>query len=203
MRRLPVLAERAVSDVKALQSQVASAFDGEMRRNSMQTKCRIKCSNCCSHPFLISIAEGVLIYRSLVENRTWSRVKKKFEEVRDLTLGLNFEVWLKSNIQCPALKEDNTCGAYAARPLHCRVTYSTGDAERCHPHALGASTPLVDNADTVVHFSRESQRHLKKVGTSGVLMPLAEAVLLGEMVDTGKLPIEETDLQFARDLYGS
>jgi Fe-S-cluster containining protein len=203
MRRLPLLAERAIGDIKAMQTQMGAAFESALRTASVQPICKSGCSNCCSHPFLISIAEGVLLYRALVSNRTWTKVRKRVEETRELTLGLNFEVWLMSNIQCPVLRENRTCGAYDSRPLHCRVTYSTGDSDLCHPHMLGAGTPLIDNADTVVQFSKEVRTVLKKIGAHGTLMPLAEALLLGEMIDTGKLPVEESDLQFARDLYGS
>lgn len=202
MRRLPVLVERTVSSVKALQSQTGEAFEAKLRRTSTNLpRCKSGCANCCYHPFLITVAEGLLLYRALVAGGTWLKVRKRFIETKDLTLGLDFEIWLKSNIPCPALRSDLTCGAYDARPLHCRVTFSVGDPDLCHPHLLGVNTPLIDNADTVVQFSREVRALLKKVSAQGTLMPLAEAVLLGELVDTGKIPMDESDIQFAKDLF--
>lgn len=205
MRKLPLLTERVLNESKSLQTQVGQEFEGALRQARVSTSCRKGCSNCCYHPFLVTINEGVLLYRWLVEKGQWSRqVRVRAEEVRSKTMGLGFEVWLASNIACPLLNlSTNECTAYGGRPMHCRVTFSTGDAELCHPHRLGAETPLVPNTETVVQFTNEMRALLKRLGMFGTLMPLAEALLLGEAIDTGKLPFEESDLQHVRDLHGT
>jgi hypothetical protein len=56
-------------------------------------------------------------------------------------------------------------------------------------------------ADYIIGFTLRSQAALKKAGVKeGHLMPLAEAVLLGEAIDTGRLSLQDTDTQHMRDL---
>lgn len=204
MRRLPILIERVIAETKATQSTTATAFDSAIRHHNIKVSCRKGCSNCCHHPFLITISEGILLYRWLTDNGRWNRqLKQRIEEVKDKTTGLDFNVWLMSNIACPLLnQETKECTAYGARPLHCRVTYSTGDPDLCRPHDLGPATPMVQNVETIVNFTKGVRDLLKKVGVFGSLMPLAYALLLAESIDTGKLPLDEADRQYLRGLYG-
>jgi Fe-S-cluster containining protein len=204
MRRLPILVERVLSDTQVMQTQTGLEFEIGLKKANVKTSCKSGCSACCHHPFLITVSEGILLYRWLVENGQWSKqVRQRAEEVRGKTTGLSFEVWLMSNIPCPLLDPTtNQCTAYAGRPLHCRVTFSTGDPAECHPHRLGVTTPMVPNVSTVVQYTKEARNFLKRVGVFGSLMPLAEALLMGEEIDTGKLTIEESDQQHTRNLHG-
>jgi Fe-S-cluster containining protein len=193
-----------LAEAKARQIQTGVAYEEEMRKSGVQPTCRKGCSNCCSHPFLITVSEGILLYRWLVEHGKWNRsLRQHLEETKDKTLGLSFDVWLMANIPCPLLQQDTqTCGAYEGRPLHCRVTFSSGSEDLCHPHQLGVNTPLVPNADTIVNYTQEMRDLLKKLGVYGSLMPLSSAVLLGETIDTGKLTLEESDREYLRGLHG-
>lgn len=201
-RRLPVITERALADVKALQIKTGHSYVMHLRQARTVTTCRKGCASCCSHPFLISIAEGVLLYRWLHDNNQWtSAVRRRFAETRDKVLGVSFEAWLLSNLPCPVLNEAGECSAYEARPLRCRVTYSMGDPGLCRPNELGPKTPFVNSADTIIEFTRASLAVLKKAGVrDGSLMPLPEAVLLGEAIENGKLDIKEAALQHLKDL---
>ncbi len=202
MRRLPVLAERSVAEVKALQIEADQRFHRTMVHGGARTTCTKGCAHCCRHPFLISVAEGVLLYRWLQETNKWSAVlRKRLEETRDKVMGLAFEVWLLSDLACPLLHTDDTCLAYGARPTRCRILYSTGLPSLCRPTELGVATPLLPYADYIIGFTLRSQAALKKAGVKeGHLMPLAEAVLLGEAIDTGRLSLQDTDTQHMRDL---
>ena len=203
-RRLPVVTENALGCIKAAQIKTAQEFDLRFRLNAPTTTitCRKECSSCCNHPFLISIAEGILLYRWLREHRKWTpNLRRRFLETRDLVIGLSFDVWLLSDIECPCLNRLAQCSAYEARPLRCRITYSTGHSSLCRPNVLGPQTPLVPHADAIIDFTRQSLEALRVAGvTDCSLMPLAEAVLLGELVDTGQIDIKEAEMQFMRDL---
>jgi len=201
-RRLPLVAERALADVKAIQIKMAQDYELQLRLGSDPISCKKGCAACCSHPFLISIAEGVLLYRWLQEKSRWtSALRRKLIETREMTRGVAFEVWLLSDIPCPLLDDAKRCSVYGVRPLRCRVMYSIGDPSLCQPNALGPGTPLApDVAETMLTFARASLEILKKAGVkSSSLMPLAEALILGEAVETGKLDIKEATLQHLRD----
>lgn len=198
-RRLPVLIERAVADAKALQAQTGLEFEQKVR-NQGPVSCKTGCANCCHHPFLITLVEGILLYRWLSAHGRWSpSLRKRVERTRDKTLGLSFEVWLLGNIPCPLL-EERKCVAYEARPLHCRATFSTGDPVMCHPHELGMQTGLVPNTEEIVTYNSKLRSLLRRVGVIAPLMPLAESVLLGEAIELGNIEMEDADIQHAKDL---
>jgi len=201
-RQLPIMVERAVAEVKALQTEVGADFEGRVRQERA-VSCKIGCSNCCHHPFLITLPEGLLLYRWLAAHGRWTpSLRKRVEQTRDKTLGLAFRVWLLSNIPCPLL-EDRKCVAYDARPLHCRATFSRGAPEMCHPHELGSGTGLVPNTEVIVGYNSQVRALFKRIGIPGALMPLAEAVLLGEAIDSGQIEIEDSALQHAKDLFSA
>lgn len=198
--RLPVLVERIVAEARATQTQTAQDFDQRSQQDTRSISCRSGCANCCHHPFLVTVLEGLLLYRWLADHGQWTpSLKKRVTETRDKTLGLAFEVWLLSNLPCPLLRE-NKCIAYDARPLHCRITYSEGLPSDCHPHALSPETPLLPNIEVIVGFNSRLRMLLKKLDVVGSLMPLSEALLLGEAIEKGTISIEDSDFQHARDL---
>jgi Fe-S-cluster containining protein len=197
--RLPLFVERVVAETLALQVQTGQNHEQKLRREGGFT-CKVGCSNCCHHPFLITVVEGLLLYQHLSAHGRWSpSFKKRVRETRDKTLGLSFEVWLLSNIACPLLNDKNECSAYESRPVHCRTTFSNGDPRYCHPHELGELTRMLPNTESVVNFNNFVQARLHRIGVPGPLMPLSEAVLLGEAIVTGELAIEESAIQHIKD----
>ena len=199
--RLPVLVERHLGDTRAAQTQAAHTFDESLHRDAETVSCRKGCAHCCHHPFLITISEAILLYRHLAEQGDWTpAIRQRLERTRDQVLSLSVEVWLLSHIPCPLL-EHNVCAAYAGRPLHCRLTYSLGDPADCHPHRLNANTLLVDSTKEIVAFNREVQEGLRKRRGAIVLMPLSEALLLAEQVESGTLAFEDVAGQYLKDLH--
>ncbi len=200
MTRLPILVERTFANVRATQIQLGLEHEQRVRQQYTVT-CRAGCSNCCHHPFLISIVEGVLLYRWLVAHGRWTpSLRGRVEEARNKTLGLALEVWLLGNIPCPLLDAQRLCVAYAARPLNCRTRFSAGTPDACHPHALGSQPGLIDNSAVIAEFNSETRTKLRQLESKGYLMPLAEALTLGERLDNGTLEIENLDLEYAKDL---
>lgn len=201
MRRLPVIAERSIADVKAFRIEAEQRYHRSMVTGEIRPTCTKGCAYCCRHPFLMSVAEGVLLYRWLLEHGLWtSGLRKRVEEARDRVLGLAFDMWLLSDLACPLL-QDETCSAYEGRPLRCRILYSVGDPTMCRTNELGVATPLLPNADFLIGFSMRSQKALRQAGLpEGHMMPLPEALLLGEAVSTGKIDLSAADLQHIKDL---
>lgn len=198
--KLPFVIERALAEIKALQIQTGSEHAQKlMQEGDIRLSCKKGCFYCCHYPFLVTIAEGLLLHRALSSRGCWtSSLRESLTKNRGKTLGLSLEVWLLSNTPCPLL-EDNLCMAYDVRPLHCRVTYSVGDPEMCHPHGLGKSTLLIPNSEVVIDYNEKLQTILSRANVFGFIMPLSESLLLADSLEKGVLPIEDIGKQFVKD----
>lgn len=205
-RRLPLVTNRVLADAKALQSHVGTEFERRLSKQhgASEISCKKGCANCCRHPFLITVIEGILLYRHLMATGQWTAtLRQRVIEAKEFTTGLDYEVWLMSNIPCPLLTSEQECSAYAARPLHCRVTYSSGDPELCSPHSLGAGTPLIPNVDTLLQYHTELRTLMRKIDCRGTLLPLAHALTLGELIETGQIQLEDSESVYAKELLRS
>jgi len=199
--RLPIAVERAVAESKAIQMQIGSEYERKLRHNDVPITCKKGCTHCCHHPFLITILEGILLLRYLRANGLWTTaLRKRLEAHRDKTLRLAHDVWLLSNTPCPLL-EDNLCVGHAARPLHCRATFSVGDPDKCHPHKLGEDTQIVPSTDVIIAFNAKLAETLqKKMDVAPLLLPVSEAVLLAREVEVEGLSLEDVADRYKEDL---
>lgn len=199
-RRLPLLVERTLADIYATQLQMVEAFDQKtLNTVGAAITCSEGCSNCCYHPFFISVAEGIVLYRYLAENGLWTpSFQKRVEDTRTRTLGTAWGVWLLSNIPCPLLENDR-CVAYEVRPMNCRMTYAISDPEYCHVHKLGEETQQIPRVEPMKAFRVQEAKLLKRHDLKGVLVPLSEAVLAGEAVVNGTTTLERIEEKFLMD----
>lgn len=197
-RRLPLATEQTLSQVKHLRTKMAGELEIEVR-TSKQMTCKKGCSNCCYHPVLITALEGALLYQGLVRKGKWSsHLRTRLEEHMNKTKDLAFEVWFLSVIPCPLLNETTKeCTAYAVRPYQCRATYSIGEAADCHPHNI-AKSGLLNRQKTMAEYHSEHSKLISKHGLQMVLMPLSMAVLLGEDIIAGRVPLENADREVLR-----
>ncbi len=205
-RELPLPVERAIGDVQALRLELSLDHECKVREALGDTKaaitCTARCAHCCHHPVYLSILEGVLLYRWFAKQGLWTpSFRARIQSARDRTLGLAFDVWLLSNLPCPFLDDNNLCVAYDARPLNCRVTWAMGDPHYCHPHRLGSQILLLPRSDVVQRFHEQERNLLQRLGASPPpLMPLGEAVLLGEALANGTLQLEEITIKYLEHL---
>lgn len=192
-RHLPLLVESSIKSVQDLQSRIGSKFEGEVRTSKTVT-CSKGCASCCYHPVMISLFEGILIYRWLSAHQLWTfSLKEKLRAVSDQQYGASYEVWLMSLIPCPLLNEKNECTAHKARPLVCRTFFATSDPYYCHPHRLGDETRILPREIPIGEFHSAEEGFLRKHGLQFLKMPIGAAILLGEEVSEGKLPLENVD----------
>lgn len=203
-RRLPLLVEQSVSKVQALRIDLSSKFDAKVRMDALASgtpiTCQPGCAWCCHHPVTISILEGIIIYRHLLNTGQWStRLKDKLRAVSDDQYGTSFQVWLLALIPCPLLDEDNKCRAYAARPLICRSYYATSDPHYCHPHRLGGDTSIVDREVVVEQFHMAQEKVLRSHKLQLLTMPIGSAVLFAEKVCEGEVDIETIDAYLLKE----
>jgi Fe-S-cluster containining protein len=202
--KLPLIVDRVVSDIHAIRLEASAQFEQKVRsavhEAGIALTCRKGCSNCCHHPFLISIVEGLLVYRWLAKGGKWTpSLRKRLEETRDRTMGLTYEVWMLGNIPCPLLSEENLCSAYEARPLNCRMTYAVTEASLCHPHRIGADTRVVPRSEAVEDFNTNERQTLRRQGFRSLYVPISEAILLGSRIANGQITLEEVEHEFAKD----
>ena len=144
-RRLPVLVEHSLATVVSARVAVAGDFEVKLRERALKTgkpiSCKSGCSNCCYHPVHVTALEGAVMYRHLVARGRWTpSFRESVRAHAERTHDLRYELWLLSMIPCPLLDEKTSrCTAYDARPLACRVTFSTADPFLCHPHRITES----------------------------------------------------------------
>jgi len=194
MIRLPVLVERSIADSEVARTEVAEAFKAEVLSHAAEMgshlSCRKGCSNCCYHPVLMTLLEGLTLYKWLHENGLWTNaLKETLKKTARKTHNLPFEVWSLGLIPCPLLDDNGLCKAYEARPFSCRITYSTGDPKNCHPHSLGpgmfpksAAFEKLTAAETPI-LRRHHLVHFR--------LPLAASVLYGELIAQGGLDLDD------------
>jgi len=201
----PLPVEHAIADIHALRVQLALDNEAKIRSaiNEAQTSlsCSTGCAHCCSHPFYISIVEGLLLYRALAEHGHWTpSIQKKLRQVRDRVMGLDFDVWRLSDTPCPLLTDKRLCLAYQARPLNCRALFAVSPPHFCHPHTIGENTQLLPRGGLIKQFNEAEAKRLRRHGLRGIMVPLAEAVIVGEGISTGVVRFEDSEKVFAKDM---
>jgi Fe-S-cluster containining protein len=184
-RRLPLLTERSMAQMKASRAELSSEFDAHIPAVS----CKPGCSACCSYPLYVSILEGMTIYKHLTDRGMWSpMMRKKLEAHSEKTFDLTSEVWLISGIACPLLVNDR-CSVYAARPFGCRTLYAISDPEYCKPSKILDGRFL--NRDSVMEkFLVAEAMILARHGLALLGIPISRAILLGEKIMTGASDLE-------------
>lgn len=195
-RHLPVLTEVAVREAEIQRHQRATTFEQQLLveagKTHNQLSCDKGCHNCCYYPVAVSPLEGITLYRWLHDNGHWKRsFKAKLEETHDRVWGLSPSVWLLGMIPCPLLTPEGTCQAHDARPFACRTTFSTQDPELCHPHRFGEASGMVPRKEVAGEYEKVEDQLLKSVHLPPVRLPLASAVLLGEMICTEDLSSDD------------
>ncbi len=185
MRKLPILTERSIGQMRAVREEIAS----ELTADLPMVSCKSGCSNCCSYPVYISILEGIVLYRHLASKGQWTpKFRKKVEEHSDLTFDLAPTVWLTLNLPCPLL-EKNKCLGYAARPFSCRSLYARSPAEFCHPYRMNKAN-FVERDPFLARFREAETKILGKHKLVSLGMPISKALLLAEKIVQGEADLE-------------
>jgi hypothetical protein len=190
-KRLPLLVEQSVLEAQASRQELALKFNQNVMAEPGAVSCRKGCHHCCYHPVMLSVLEGVSLFRWLKDQGMWStKTRDRFKEAQVKTWNLSIEVWALSMIACPLLK-DGECSAYEGRPLPCRITVSKSDPYDCHPHRLTGGRGLLPKRETFEDMARREASLLKRHDLKFVRVPLATAVLMGERIVTGELSFED------------
>ena len=187
-RRLPMAVEESVGKTEVLRTDLASDFERTLRsevpKHGYTVTCTAGCAWCCHHPVVISILEGILIYRWMVERGKWtSGIREKLKSTADQQFGTEYHVWLRALIPCPLLDDQNRCSVYQTRPLICRVYYAVSDPYHCHPHRISNEYTKLLPRDTVTDpFHVKQADILRRHKLQLINMPIGAALLMAEKV---------------------
>jgi Fe-S-cluster containining protein len=133
------------------------AYDRYVAHNILASKlaivCRASCSRCCCQPVMsVEFFEIINIYRSLrrdaaaygrIHDDAYTRAKEFHDELRAQDPERSEGAFPAEVVQrtqralavraapCPLLQQDGRCGAYAQRPISCRMYYSLTDPALC------------------------------------------------------------------------
>lgn len=191
-KRLPILVEQSIQEGAVARMELAQGFVQKAYAEPGEISCRKGCDNCCYHPVLLSVLEGISLFRWLQDHGMWTRaLRSKLEEDRARTWGLSIEVWALSAQPCPFL-ETGKCSIYDGRPMTCRITLSKGDPHACHPHRMSQGAGLLPKRTTLEEASIREAALLKRHGLKFIRVPLASAILLGEKIVKGEVELEDS-----------
>jgi Fe-S-cluster containining protein len=187
--------QQAVADVRATRIEIEGRWNQQSKALLVKMRrpvtCRKGCAHCCYHPVLISVFEGLLLFRNLKANRLWtSTLRKQLQESSNKTIGLDYRVWLMSALPCPLLR-DNECIAYEARPLRCRLMSSIDDPVRCHPHSFSGTVEILPFAPVLRTFQSLERQLMHHLSMPYIHLPLGQAVLMGAKIDQGDMRLAE------------
>jgi Fe-S-cluster containining protein len=206
-RRLPLAVDESVGKTEVLRSDLSSDFEMQIRsevpKHGLRVTCTAGCASCCYHPVVISILEGILIYRWMVERGKWtSGIREKLKSSADQQFGTEYHVWLKAMIPCPLLDDENRCSVYQTRPLICRVYYAVSDPHYCHPHRISNEfTKLLPRDNITDTFHGKQAEILRKHKLQLINMPIGAALLMAEKVCNDEVDLESVDRLLIKE-YG-
>lgn len=201
-RKLPLYVEQALGELQATRGMAATEFERRFREEAGAVSCKAGCSNCCYHPVLITVAEGIVLYRYLGQRGALTAdLKGKLVDHADITAFMDPAVWLRARIPCPLLDDKGRCRGYEGRPLACRMTFSSGDPAACDPQALDPKALSTrDILQVVMAFEGAL---LKRFRISPVRMPISRALVLAERVLAQEISLDEIERILYREYLAS
>lgn len=186
-RKLPLLTERSLAEVKADRIEIADDGDARLPRVS----CKAGCAACCSYPVYVSILEGMLLYRHLTEKGHWTpALRAKLQAHDKKTYDLSSEVWVLLDLACPLLDKNKRCIGYAARPFSCRTLYALTPASFCAPTQM-LSARYVQREDLMNKFRKVEAEILARHKLGLIGLSISKAILLAEKIMTGEVDLEQ------------
>ena len=198
-RRLPLAVEKSLASLKNLRLNVANNYQRELSSSDVKVACKKGCSNCCYHPVLITVLEGLLIHRWLVAHGRWSKqIQTLLANHAEKTKDLPFELWFLSMTACPLLDKEGRCSVYEARPEVCRLTYSLAEPENCHPHQI-SETSMLNKQAVLSTYHQEQGKIAQGQGLSMTLLPLSLAILIASKVESGEVELGQIDYTILKE----
>lgn len=171
-------ADRAVRGVRSSGPEAArrSALRAEeewasrVLRGTPPPACRPGCAFCCYLHVVVGASEvfGLLRYlKNRLTEAEFIAFSDRCNETAAHIHAITHQQHLLSNVRCPVLTDEGTCGAYAARPLRCRTHHSMNVA----PCEASFHNPAIEENNIPLDIYR---RTLGDAVTNGLEVALAQ-----------------------------
>lgn len=149
-----------------------------------EIRCRPGCAGCCSRLLYITVAEALILYEYLSEQKLWVQVKKRAEEQAKLANSVNAIAWFKLNIKCSILDpESKKCLAYKVRPPVCSTHFVTSDPALCDPWSpKNGDIKPKEMSDVYENSIKSIFGQIDANGIFKMILPIPLALLLAERV---------------------
>lgn len=161
---------RAVQEMHRMVDEVIAYFSAFAESKNQSPDCKKGCSWCCYQPVFALSYELDILHEYLERNfaaKEMEAVYMRAASKRSKLDGLKGETLLNSKVACPLLVNDS-CMAYEARPVACRI-YLSSDVGSCkkfykEPERKDAVPALLDFPMRMGRMINEGFRTALKAG---------------------------------------
>jgi len=166
--------------VRAAMLEVAAKARGHHVYNMEDIPCKAGCSHCCRTKVDITIAEAMVIMRSLKKSGKWDAVRMRALRQLPVVKSVNQIPWFMMRIPCPLLENDR-CVTYDLRPVRCSTHFVTSDPRLCGPTDIvsGEYRPVFLE-DLRIWFDKQLLNHVNTYGILNLKMVTSAALILAE-----------------------
>lgn len=166
--------------VRAAMLEVAAKARAHHVRNMSVIPCKAGCSHCCKIKRDITIAESMVIMRSLKKSGKWSDVRARALRQLPIAMSVNDVQWFLMQIPCPLLENDR-CVTHDLRPVHCSTHFVQSDPRLCGPTDIVRGqcqpTPM---EDLRAWFDEQLFRNVSTHGILSLKVTMAASLILAE-----------------------
>ncbi len=184
--------ERLRSDLEAVMPGFYARYDGYvtsvLRTGKTVPACTRGCSHCCSHyvesvePYELLFLHGRLRGGPAYPSRVVAMHRRvalfgslRRESDGELAEDRALYRYYLRNMPCPMLGADGACGAYASRPMSCRMFFSMSKPDLCKGRAV------IDpaNRNFLIELPEDIEADLARAGSALSGYGLSESLFAG------------------------
>lgn len=174
---------KVLGPVRVAMVEAAVTANGKRIRSKKAVPCKAGCDHCCRTKFDVTLAEAMVIMKSLKESGKWDDVRDRSLKQLKHVRSVNRVPWFLLRMACPLLEEDGRCRSYGLRPVRCSTHFVTSNPSLCGPlhNGGGKYEPLVME-DVREKFRERLLSYVDPFGVLNVQLPMAAALVLAERV---------------------
>lgn len=175
--------------LRAAYTLIDEQFEKGVKEKGIQLSCQKGCSSCCQQLVMATIPEAMIVISHVMmsDYHIANRFVQQFNERGGKQINMSLELMAESSqevratkwwqLQQPCLllkKDDNTCGAYTARPPVCRTYAVISEPDKCKE--MDSKVLCCDVVPFEVMALEVSKQVAADMRIPGVLMPFPVAL---------------------------